>query len=160
MYIHGREYLVWKPALQPLSWLCIFLSKMPIIEEEIDRREGKCRRFCFGDVQLYIVRVSECRTSHLAARMIWRKVFGRCKLDDNPIFRSIHFAKCPFFHSSFSSNHPVLHLQCGMGLNLFRFPTNSDDFCLSFSLYPTSMPVTFSIKFRWRSSHLKSDLHC
>ena len=39
--------------------------------------------------------VLECRTSHLAARMIWRKVFGR-----------IHSAKRPFFNSSFFSNHP------------------------------------------------------
>ena len=40
-------------------------------EEEEEGREGKVLRYCLlGDG-------IECRTSHLAARMIWRKVFGK-----------------------------------------------------------------------------------
>ena len=49
------------------------LSNLTFIEEEKDRREGKGRRFWLGDVL-------ECRTSHLAARMILRKVLGRTSI--------------------------------------------------------------------------------
>ena len=49
--------------------------------------------------------VEGLRTSHLAARMIWRKVFGMNQ-NDHPFFQSIHSAKYPLFCSSFSSNHP------------------------------------------------------
>ena len=79
-------------------------------EEETDRRAGKGRRCCLGDVL-------ECRTSYLAARMIWRKAFGRTsilgggglvwyEMDDYQFFRSIYSAKGPMFYSSISSNHP------------------------------------------------------
>ena len=55
--------------------------------------------------------------SLLAKRLIWRNVFGRtslweggglvwCELEDHPFFRCIHSAKCSFFYSSISSNHP------------------------------------------------------
>ena len=52
----------------------------------------------------------KCRTSHLSARMIWRKVFVKahpfwegcglvwCEQDDHPFFWSIHSAKRPFFY--------------------------------------------------------------
>ena len=43
------------------------------IEKETDRREGKGRRCCLRDVL-------ECRTNHLEARMIRRKVFGRTSI--------------------------------------------------------------------------------
>ena len=51
----------------------------------------------------------ECRTSHLAARMIWRNFFKRTSIlvwspDDHSFFWSINCSKRPFFYSSFSSN--------------------------------------------------------
>ena len=57
-------------------------------------------------------------TSHLAARMSWRKVYGRTFIlggrwfgvvwigSSSIFFLTIHSAKCPFFFSSISSNHP------------------------------------------------------
>ena len=73
----------------------IFQSKfvLPIdIEEETDRREGKGRRCCLGDVL-------ECRTCPLSAWMMWReRKFARtsslggqgglvwCKPDDHSFF--------------------------------------------------------------------------
>ena len=59
--------------------------------------------------------VLEYHTSHLAARMIGRKVFGRtsilgglvwCELEGHLFFWSIYSDKCPFFYWSISSNHP------------------------------------------------------
>ena len=55
--------------------------------------------------------------SHLAERMIWRKFSGRKSIlggwwfgvvwtGRSSICRSIHFAECPFFYSSISSNPP------------------------------------------------------
>ena len=104
-------------------------------EKELDRREGKGRHWCLGDVYLNVA---------LAARVIWRIFFDKtslwddgvsvwCELEDRPFFQSIQSAKCPFF-----STHPLLqiilalHLLCGKELNNF-FPLNSnDDFCLLF----------------------------
>ena len=51
--------------------------------------------------------------SHLATRMIWRKVFGRTSIlgwrwfgvvwtKNHPFFRNTHYAKCPFFNSAIS----------------------------------------------------------
>ena len=45
------------------------------IEEELDRRDGKGRQCCLGDVYLKIPHCSD-----LAARMIWKKVFGRTSI--------------------------------------------------------------------------------
>ena len=39
--------------------------------------------------------------------------------DDYPLFRSIHYAQCPFFYSSFSSNHCLV-------LNLYVVRHDSD----------------------------------
>ena len=48
-------------------------------------------------------------------------------------FQSTHSAKCLFFYSPFSSNHPIgLNLLCGMELN--QFGPSSDDLCLPFCL--------------------------
>ena len=90
--------------------LTVLKSYFKSKEEEEDRREGKGRRWCLGDIL-------ECRSSHLASTMIWRKVFEEhpfwegdglvwCEPDDHTFFRSIHSAKCPFFFSSFSWNLP------------------------------------------------------
>ena len=58
--------------------------------KDLYRTYGKGRLCCLGDVL-------ECHTSHLAARLVWRKVFGRatilggwwfvvwCELEDHPI---------------------------------------------------------------------------
>ena len=87
-------------------------------EEEEDRREGKGRRWCLGDIL-------ECRSSHLASTMIWRKVFEEhplwegdglvwCEPDDHPFFWSIHILPSISY-----SIHPflqivqVLKLLCG-----------------------------------------------
>ena len=53
--------------------LYVFLRNCFCIEEETDKREGKGRCCCLGDVL-------ECRISHLAARMIWWKVFERTSI--------------------------------------------------------------------------------
>ena len=61
--------------------------------------------------------VLECRTSHLAARMIFREGFGRtsifygdglawCELDDHPFFWSIHSVKRLFFFFFFTYSQP------------------------------------------------------
>ena len=55
---------------------CVYLHRYHCticIEEETDKREGKGFRCCLGDVL-------ECRTSHLAARMIGRQVVGRISI--------------------------------------------------------------------------------
>ena len=52
--------------------------------------------------------------SHLAKRMIWRKVFGRtsvlkgwwCEPDDHTFLQSIHSANYSLCYSSFSLDHP------------------------------------------------------
>ena len=87
-------------------WPHCFYCTALIEEEETDRREGKGRRCCLGDV-------IECRTSHLAAMMIWTKVFERSFISGwwwNGVvwirWSIIHSAKRPIFYSSFSSNHP------------------------------------------------------
>ena len=85
--------------------------------------------------------------SHLAARMIWRKVFGIPSMlggwwfcvgepDDHPFFQSIHSAKYPSFSSSFSSNHTGTKWLVGhpVEFNQFHTPTRGDDLCLSFCL--------------------------
>ena len=46
-----------------LGWPECCSVSPPSVEEETDRREGKGRRCCMGDVL-------ECHTNHLAARMI------------------------------------------------------------------------------------------
>ena len=73
--------------------------------QESDRREGKGHRCCWlGD------RI-ECCTSHLAARMIWRKA-----LEEHPFLEGWWFSVVyPFFYSSFCSNHPGA--KCSMKLN-------------------------------------------
>ena len=87
-------------AAEGVAALACIKSNILRIEQESDRRDGKGRRCWLGDVL-------ECHTSHLAARMILRKVFGRtsilggwwfgmwCELDDYPFFQSIHSAKDP-----------------------------------------------------------------
>ena len=119
------------------------------IEEESDRREGKhTTSLLFGGLLCF-----EWRFRHLAARMIWRKVFGRasvlggglvwCEPSDHPFFRSIHSAKCTFFYSSFSSNHPGAKSLVWQGIEWIPSPAiSSDDLCLLFYLYPSSMIVS------------------
>ena len=90
--------------------------------------------------------VLECRTSHLAARRIWGKVFRK----------NIHFGRVvvwcgvdqmisPFSETSMlpsirSSINPLfqiilmLNLLCGMELIEFHPPNSSDDLCLFFCL--------------------------
>ena len=103
-----------------------------IQKKDKNRREGKGRSRCWlGDVL-------ECRTKHLAAKMIRKKFLGEhpfwqgglvwCEPDDHPFFQSIHSAKQPLFYSSFSSNHP-----CGKYLGQKqRRPLHS---CLSLSFF-------------------------
>ena len=71
----------------------IFSVSISIIEEELDRREGKGRRCCLGEVLV-------CRTSHLAARMIYRIVFARTSIVGGWWFgvnqMIIHFLKHAF----------------------------------------------------------------
>ena len=86
--------------------------------------------------------VLECRTSHLAARMIRRKVFGRTSIfwrlmvgcaenwkiiyfSEASIPPSVHFAIHLFLQIILA-----LNLQCGMELNEFHPPISSDDLCL------------------------------
>ena len=98
---------VWNKKSNTLYYNSVSMFK------KLDRREGKGRRCCLGDKL-------QCRTSHLAARMIWIKVFwkdirmiwikvfwkdihfGRvvvlvwCELEDHPFCRFclfIHFVK-------------------------------------------------------------------
>ena len=104
------------------------LVKYLLIEQELDRREGKGRACCLGGIL-------ECRTSHLAVGMILRKVLGRTSIfwgeggvDEHPFFHSIHSAKYLLFYTSFSLNHPGIQ---------FRPPTSSDDLCLPFCLILT-----------------------
>ena len=86
-------------------------------------------------------RILECRTSHLAARMIWRKVFGR-----TTILGGWWFGVVWTRWSSIFLKHPFLQVPvilvilffksswCGMEWNSF-FPSNSsDDLCLLFCL--------------------------
>ena len=64
----------------------------------------------------------------------------------------IHFFKASIppiglysFHP-FLQNHPALfeeYIQCGKELNKFCSPNSSDDLCLLFCLYPSSMALTF-----------------
>ena len=85
------------------------------VEEDSDRREGKGRRCCLGDVL-------ECRTSHLAARMILRKGFGRKSLLGGTVvwcgvtWKIIHFSEAfipPGVHFSF---HPFLQIILALNL--------------------------------------------
>ena len=92
---------------------CVYLHRYHCticIEEEKDKREGKGFRCCLGDVL-------ECRTSHLAARMIGRQVVGRISIWGgwgfdvvwtrwSSIFLKHPFCQASALRSSFSSNHP------------------------------------------------------
>ena len=45
-----------------------------------------------------------------------------CEPDDHPFFRSILSAKCPFFYSSFSSNHPGAKSLVQHGIESIPYP--------------------------------------
>ena len=86
----------------------------------VDRREGKDRRCCLRDIL-------ECRSSHLAARMILRTVLDEhpfwevdglvwCELEDHPFFKSINSPKCPFFYFFKSSWRKI----CSASWNLIN----------------------------------------
>ena len=69
------------------------------IEEETDRREGKRSSLLFGECT-----VLDCRTRHLAARMIWRFFFGWTSILGGWWFgvnqMIIRFLKHPFCQAS------------------------------------------------------------
>ena len=83
--------------------------------------------------------------SHLAARMIWRKLleehpFGRVVVgwyepDYHQFLSSIHSVKHSFIFSSFTSNHPDAKYVVRHGISEFRPPNSWDDFCLLFGLF-------------------------
>ena len=92
------------------------------------------------------------RTNHLAARMIWRKVFGWTSVvvwcGVNQMI--IHFFKASILPGSRYSINPFLEIimvqnrKCGKEFNKFPSPStasSSDDLCLLFCLYPYSMMV-------------------
>ena len=113
-------------------------------KQDKDRREGKGHRCYLGDIL-------ECRTNHLAARMIWTKVFGR-----KSIWVGWWFGMVWTGWSSILSKHPFRQVVCilfilfikiilvenrehGKELHQFRPPSSRDDLCLLFCLYPSSM---------------------
>ena len=86
------------------------LGNIPAIEEESDRRVGRGRHYCLGDIL-------DCHNSHLAARMIWRKVFGRtsilggwCMVWWGVNLMVIHFYETAIPPSGLSSIHPFLQI--------------------------------------------------
>ena len=113
------------------------------IEEETYRSEGKGRRCCLGDVL-------ECHTSHLAARMIWKKFleeypfwkgcwFGVVWTVRSSIFSKHPFQHCSFFYSSVSSNHPGAKYLAWQGIESTVPQNSSDDLCLLSCINPSSM---------------------
>ena len=126
VYLVGEAWKWWKISWVWASWLAVVRSARGYSNPDpnsscsedrkkalltIEKESDKGRLCCLGDVL-------ECRTSNLAARMIWRKVCVRAYIleggglvwrepDDHPFFWSIHSAKCPIFYSSISSNHLV-----------------------------------------------------
>ena len=90
-------------------------------KQDKDRREGKGHRCYLGDIL-------ECRTNHLAARMIWTKVFGRKSIWVGWWFGMVWtwwssiIPKCPFFYSSISWNHPGTKCVVGHGIELTSSP--------------------------------------
>ena len=79
------------------------------IEEETDRREGKGRRYCLGDVL-------ECRTSHLVGKDDWQKSFwknthfGRVVVWCGVNQMIIHLSEASILPSVRSSIHPFLQI--------------------------------------------------
>ena len=80
------------------------------VDKDKDRREGKGRR-CY-----WLRDLLECRTNHLASRMIWTKDFGRTSIlvgswfDWNDKRMIIHFSKASIPPSSLYSIHPFLQI--------------------------------------------------
>ena len=88
-------------------------SRGSFIEEE-DRQEGKGRLLCLGDV-------IECRTIHLAARIIGRKVFERTFIFDGLVWYGVNWMVIHFYKTSIQpSVRPSIHpfLQIILVLNL------------------------------------------
>ena len=69
-------------------------------KKDKDRRKGKGRRCCLGDVLV-------CRTNYLAARMILTKVFGRTSILGGWWFcYGVYRMNIHFFKASIFSKHP------------------------------------------------------
>ena len=71
-----------------------------------------------------------------------------CLLDDlkNRMYLSFSF-RSSWCNSSYSSNRPLQQNQHGKELNKFCPPKRSDDICLFFCLYPSSMVSSPSLPF-------------
>ena len=105
-----------------------------IQKKDKNRREGKGRSRCWlGDVL-------ECRTKHLAARMIRKKVFWENIHFGRVVWYGVNrmtilFSKASILPSSRYSIHPFLQTILVENIQ----GKSSDDLCILVCLYPSSM---------------------
>ena len=106
---------------------CYFFVTLPAQKKDIDRRKGHGRRFCLG-VRIYSI---PCRASCFAMVLKNR-------------LNSSFFSNYPSAIHSFIQNFPMHNSQRGKEFNKLFPPNRSDDLCLFFCPYPSSMPPRLS----------------
>ena len=95
--------------------------------------------------------ILECRTNHLAARMIWKKVFGRTSILVGRWFGMVRTR-----WSSIFLKHPLREVAIILFILFFKYlvwqgtesipsPDNSDNLFLRFCLYPSYILVAHTI---------------
>ena len=115
------------------------------------KTEGNAKVVTAGRGDIYTAYI--CRTSHLAAQMIFEKFWRTskfykggglvwCELDDHPFFHSIHSAKHLLFYSFVSSNHPGGKWLGWKGIESIPFPLQQRRPSLQSDSYSMTVPVS------------------
>ena len=91
------------------------------IEEELDRREGKGAAV-WGTYLNAALTIYCSRKDDLKKSFGKNISFGRVVVWCGENWKIIHFAKCPFFYSSISSNHPGAKSVVPHGIESFPSP--------------------------------------